>query len=127
MADEKFDKIRLALMQDFLPIALATLSRVRKGGVSSVIEVINESTDPLDDLRKEGDISAKNFREKLDDFSPGLGNPVVSVDVDIKEQSTSDQIEDKQELLQVLNRIESRLNQLDHFLEENTVESSCNS
>ncbi|WP_320673751.1 hypothetical protein [Prochlorococcus sp. MIT 1341] len=128
MADEKIDRIRLAFMQDVLPVGLAMFERVRQGGVKRVLEVINESKAPLDDLKKEGESAAKDLREKLDSVSPGLGNPVMSVNVGVEDSiATSNGIADEEELVKLLSRIESRLEELENHLADNTFESSINS
>ena len=124
MADEKLDRIRLAFMQDILPVGLAILDRARKGGIGSVLKVINESTDPLGDLRKEGDSAAQDFREKLDNVSPGLGNPVMEVKVSVKTEKDTDNtvLLDDSSLVPILLRIEDRLDQLRLFLKDNQIE-----
>jgi hypothetical protein len=39
------------------------------------------SADPLGQLRQEGEPAASQVRENLDRFQPGLGNPVMKVEV----------------------------------------------
>ena len=46
-----------------------------------LVETFTSSTDPLQELRSEGEPYAKSVRERLDKMSPGLGNQVVSVKV----------------------------------------------
>ena len=93
MADESFENIRLSLMQDFLPVGLAMFKRVREGGAPKVAEAFQDSKDPLQELREEGEPAAKSLRESLDKLMPGLGNPVVSVKVDVENPvSPSDEL-----------------------------------
>ena len=128
MADNRpLDAFRLTLMQDVLPVGLAMVDRVRKGGAAKVVEGFTTSSDPLADLREEGSPAAKAVRDRLDQVSPGLGNPVIQVDVDVDpvpvpgpgdamvdpSTTTSDT---EASLAVVLARIESRLDQLQQHL-----------
>jgi hypothetical protein len=82
MAAEPFDALRLTLMQDVLPVGFAVVERARRGGPRQVLAAFDGSgDDPLGTLRKEGEPAASEFRESLDRIRPGLGNPVVRVDV----------------------------------------------
>ena len=118
MPDERFDSFRLVVMQDVLPVGLALLERARVGGAAKLVEAFTDSVDPLEDLRTEGEDSAKSIRQKLDAVSPGLGNPVISVKVEVDEQKPAcGTKEDMDELINVLTRIESRLDILETYLE----------
>jgi hypothetical protein len=82
MAADPLDAFRLALMQDVLPVGLAVAERVRRGGPAEVLAAFDgTSADPLGRLRQEGEPAASQVRENLDRFQPGLGNPVVKVEV----------------------------------------------
>lgn len=82
MAADPLDSLRLTLMQDMLPMGLAAVDRVRKGGPQELIAAFDgSSTDPLAQLRQEGEQAASQVREQLDRVSPGLGNPVMKVSV----------------------------------------------
>jgi hypothetical protein len=82
MAADPLDALRLALMQDVLPVGLAVVERVRKGGPAEVLAAFDGSrADPLGQLREEGEPAASQVRESLDRFQPGLGNPVMKVEV----------------------------------------------
>ncbi len=116
MAADPLDSLRLALMQDVLPLGLAVVERVRKGGPAEVLAAFDgTSADPLGQLRQEGEPAASQVRENLDRFQPGLGNPVMKVevrDVDAEEApatpSPADPA-DPAELMAALGRIEERL------------------
>ena len=128
MADDPLDNLRLSLMQDLLPVGLAMVERVREGGPSKVVEAFTTSSDPLQELRKEGEVAAKSVREHLDQVSPGLGNPVIPVTVDIDEQKTTNIAEscDEEELGKALERIEDRLAVLAvHLEDESRINSSA--
>ena len=122
MAEQNpFEAFRLTLMQDVLPVGLAMADRVRQGGAAKVVESFTGSADPFSDLRDEGQASARVVRERLDQVSPGLGNPVIEVTVDVDpEPAQSPQVpttsDDGESLHQVLARIESRLDQLQQSL-----------
>ena len=148
MADDLFDSLRLSLMQEVLPVGLAVVERARQGGARKVAEAFTESADPLEGLRQEGEEAAQSVREKLDQVSPGLGNPVMSVkvDVDVDDSVSVDPVpvdsvvdvdpldpgegdsmnpgepRTEQELLVVLERIEARLDALQSHLSDATAE-----
>ena len=121
MADSRpFDAMRLALMQDVLPVGLALLDRARRGGPGRVAESFTTSPEPFSDLRSEGEPAARELRERLDQVSPGLGNPVMEVAVEVEEtieETVEPELpvsaEDERLALQeALTRIEHRLVQL---------------
>ncbi len=122
MAEQSpFEALRLTLMQDVLPVGLAMADRVRQGGAAKVVESFTGSDDPLADLREEGEASAKVVRERLDQVSPGLGNPVIEVSVAVQPEPVPSQpvattSDEGESLQQVLARIESRLDQLQQHL-----------
>jgi hypothetical protein len=80
MADP-LDSLRLALMQEVLPVGMAVVERARKGGPREVVEAFTASPDPLAQLKQEGDPAARAVRQSLDQIQPGLGNPVMKVEV----------------------------------------------
>ena len=82
MAADPLDALRLALMQDVLPVGLAVVERARKGGPREVLAAFDgSSADPLGQLRQEGEPVASQLRDNLDRLQPGLGNPVMKVEV----------------------------------------------
>ena len=117
---QPLDELRLALMQDVLPMGLAFVDRVRSEGPARVVESLSQGGDPLADLRKEGEPAARVLRERLDQISPGLGNPVMPVQVQVDEpaeaQESPSLLDDPQELQEVLVRIENRLQRLDALI-----------
>jgi hypothetical protein len=127
MAADPFDALRLTLMQDVLPVGLAVAERVRKGGAKEVLAAFDgSSADPLGRLREEGEPAARTVRDNLDRVQPGLGNPVLKVDVrDVPADATpstevsveSPTPETPQELQEALQRISDRLHQLERRLE----------
>ncbi|MEN9767679.1 hypothetical protein [Vulcanococcus sp.] len=81
MGADPLDSLRLALMQDVLPVGMAVVERARRGGARDVADVFSQGADPLGQLREEGEDAARQVRERLDRIQPGLGNPVMKVDV----------------------------------------------
>ena len=122
MAADPLDALRLTLMQDVLPVGLAVVERVRKGGARQVMAAFDgSSADPLGQLREEGEPAASRMRAQLDQVSPGLGNPVMKVEVrDVADASAADgaggEPGDPLELQQRLAAIASRLRQLEQAL-----------
>ena len=127
MAENPIDSVRLSLMQDVLPVGIAMVERVRKGGTNKLAEAFASSDEPFQALRLEGEPAAKTLRERLDQFSPGLGNPVVSVKVDV--DSTTNEIDEplnqeplnqeplnQEPLNECLNRIQSGVEELESLL-----------
>tara|TARA_Y100001970_G_scaffold46832_1_gene59072 strand:- start:368 stop:748 length:381 start_codon:yes stop_codon:yes gene_type:complete len=125
MADEKFERIRFAFMQDFLPVGLAMMNRVKTGGTTKIVEVFQDSENPLDELREEGEPAAKDLRDRLDKVSPGLGNPVVPVSVSVEtevEDIDPDGLDEVENLNRVLTRIEKRLDLLEANLSNQSLD-----
>ena len=123
MATDPFDALRLTLMQDVLPVGLAVAERARKGGAREVMAAFDgSSADPLGQLREEGEPSASQVRESLDRLSPGLGNPVMKVEVrDVPSEpahaeSPAADPADERELSEALARIAQRLEALEQAL-----------
>ena len=125
MADDSFDSLRLSLMQDALPVGLAMVDRVRRGGARKLVEAFTGSSDPLQELRVEGEAAARSVRDRLDQVSPGLGNPVMAVNVAVDDVVVnSPDPQDQQILLEVLARIEGRLDALQLHLQKDVGEKS---
>ena len=81
MATDPLEALRLSLMQDVLPVGMAVVERARRGGPREVVEAFTEASDPLGRLRQEGEPAARELRDSLDRLQPGLGNPVMKVQV----------------------------------------------
>ena len=81
MATDPLEALRLSLMQDVLPVGMAVVERARRGGPREVVEAFTEAADPLGRLRQEGEPAARDLRDSLDRLQPGLGNPVMKVQV----------------------------------------------
>ena len=122
MADSQpLDSLRLALMQEVLPMGLAFVDRVRTDGPAKAVESVASGDDPLGDLRQQGEAAAREVRERLDQISPGLGNPVMSVQVEVDEPVEAlDRLDsdhgDSSQLQDVLARIDGHLQRLDALM-----------
>ena len=122
MADRQpLDSLRLALMQEVLPMGLAFVDRVRTDGPAKAVESVARGDDPLGDLREQGEVAAREVRERLDQISPGLGNPVMSVQVEVDEpaapqDSLDSDHSDSSQLQDVMTRIDGRLQRLDALM-----------
>ncbi len=122
MADSQpLDSLRLALMQEVLPMGLAFVDRVRTDGPAKAVQSVASGDDPLGDLREQGEAAAREVRERLDQISPGLGNPVMSVQVEVDEPVEAlDRLDsdhgDSSQLQDVLARIDGRLQRLDALM-----------
>jgi hypothetical protein len=125
MAADPLDALRLTLMQDVLPVGLAVAERARRGGPREVLAAFDGSSpDPLGRLRQEGEPAASQLREGLDRLQPGLGNPVLKVDVQdegtvppgVDAATQEPEAEDPAELQAALARIAARLDQLERHL-----------
>ena len=118
MAEDFVQNFRLSLMQNVLPVGIAIVERVRKQGANGVVEAFTMSPNPINELRVEGEPLAKSLREKLDEVSPGLGNPVVSVDVSIEDHHFENgKGENFHSLLIILDSIETKVDLLNEHLE----------
>ena len=121
MAADPLDSLRLSLMQDVLPVGMGIVERARRGGVRDLVAVLSESNDPLAQLRQEGDAAARDVRNNLDRVQPGLGNPVMPVEVrpaPVDGGVIPEGPEAIDDLQDTLRRIQSRLLLLDQRLAE---------
>ncbi len=103
------------------------VERVKEGGASKVVEAFTSARDPLQELRKEGEVAAKSVRERLDQVSPGLGNPVIPVKVAVNSKENGREAFHDEELGKVLVRIEERLSTLAVYLEDESQEIASSS
>jgi hypothetical protein len=122
MAADPLDSLRLALMQEVLPVGMAVVERARRGGAKDVVEAFTTTADPLGQLKQEGDAAARSVRDGLDRLQPGLGNPVMKVSVETVPDAPADAASpelgasDHSELQRTLGRIAERLVVLDQRL-----------
>ena len=115
MAKDQLRDFHLFAMQSALPFGMGIINKARTGGLQKIITVI-KSKDPFTEFQVEGETSAKRVRDKIDKWIPGLGYPVVSVDVTVEENQTDYENSDEDSLVVTLNRIDSQLDQLRDYL-----------
>ena len=75
-----------------------------------------KSKDPVSEFQVDGETSAKTVRDKIDQLIPGLGHPVVSVDVTVEEKNPDYDSNDEDSLASNLKRIDDQLNQLRRYI-----------
>ena len=120
MAKDQLRDFHLFAMESVLPFGMGIIKNAKTGGVQKIMDVF-KSEDPFSDLQVEGETSAKKMRDKIDQLIPGLGHPVVSVDVTVEENYPAYEINDQNKLVATLNRIDTELNQLRRIISNDSL------
>ena len=115
MAKDQLRDLHLFAMESALPFGMGIINNARTGGLQKIMNVF-QSKDPFSEFQVDGETSAKAVRDKIDQLIPGLGHPVVSVDVTIEENQTDYEINDEDSLVSTLQRIDKQLDELSHYL-----------
>ena len=115
MAKDQLRDLHLFAMESALPFGLGVINNARTGGFKKIMNII-KSKDSFSSFQVDGEMSAKIVRDKIDQLVPGLGHPVVSVDVTVEENYPDYEINDRDSLVATLNRIDSQLDQLRHYI-----------
>ena len=115
MAKDQLRDFHLFAMESALPFGMGIIHNVKAGGVQQIMNVL-KSKDPFSEFQVDGENSAKVVRDKIDQLIPGLGHPVLSVDVTVEENYPEYEIKDRDSLVSTLNRIDSNLDELSHYL-----------
>ena len=115
MANDQLKDLHLFAMESVLPLGLGIISNARIGGLPKIMNVF-KSNDPLSEFQVDGETSAKKVRDKIDQLIPGLGHPVIAVDVTVEEKYPDNEINDKDSLVSTLKRIDNRLDKLRYYL-----------
>ena len=115
MAKDKLRDLHLFSIESALPFSMGIIDNAKTGGLKKILDVFG-SKDPFSEFQVDGQTSAKKVRDKIDQLIPGLGHPVVSVDVTVDENYPNDETNDQESLVSTLNRIDSQLDQLRHYL-----------
>ena len=121
MAKDQLRDFHLFAMESALPVGMGIINHARTGGLPKIMNVI-KSKDPFTEFQVDGETSAKRVRDKIDQLIPGLGYPVVSVDVTVEENYSDDQNNDRDSLVATLDRIDSQLDQLRHYLNNDSID-----
>tara|TARA_Y100001968_G_scaffold263452_1_gene252056 strand:+ start:167 stop:541 length:375 start_codon:yes stop_codon:yes gene_type:complete len=115
MAKDQLRDFHLFAMESALPFGMGIINKAKTGGLKKIIDVFRLK-DPFSAFQDEGANSAKIVRDKIDQLIPGLGHPVVSVDVSVEDNYADSEINDQDSLVSTLNRIDGQLDQLRHYL-----------
>ena len=115
MARDKLRAWHLFAIESALPFGMGIINNAKSGGLPKIIDVL-QSKDPISEFQVEGETTAKRVRDKIDQFVPGLGHPVVSVDVTVEENSSVYEANDDDSLVSTLHRIDHRLDQLRRYI-----------
>ncbi len=125
MAKDQLRDFHLFAMESALPFGMGIMNNAKTGGLKKIINVL-KSKDPFSEFQVDGEPSAKRVRDKIDQLIPGLGNPVLSVDVNVEENYPDYEINDQDSLVSTLNRIDSHLHQLSHYLDNDSIDIDDN-
>ena len=119
MAKDQIRDLHLFAMESALPFGMGIINNAKTGGFQKIIDVL-KSKDPYSEFQIDGKTSAKTVRDKIDKLIPGLGYPVVSVEVTVEENDPDYESNDQDSLVSTLNRIDSELDKLRHCLNYGT-------
>ncbi len=120
MAKDQLRDFHLFAMESALPFGMGIINNAKSGGFQKIMDVF-KSKDPFKEFQVNGETSAKTFRDKIDQLIPGLGYPVVSVDVTVEENYPNYESNDKDSLVATLNRIDGELEQLRRFISDDSL------
>ena len=115
MAKDQLRDLHLFAMESALPFGMGIVNNAKNGGFQKIMDVL-KSKDPFLEFQVDGKTSAKTVRDKIDQLIPGLGYPVVSVDVTVEENSPDHESNDQDSLVSTLNRIDNELDLLRHYI-----------
>ncbi len=120
MAKDKLKDFHLFGMESALPFGMGIIKNAKTGGLKKIMDVI-KSKDPISAFQVDGETSAKKVRDKIDQLIPGLGYPVVSVDVTVEENYPDHERNDQDSLVSTLNRIDIDLNHLRRMISNGSL------
>ena len=120
MAKDQIRDLHLFAMESALPFGMGIINNAKTGGFQKIMDVC-KSKDPFSEFQVDGKTSAKTVRDKIDQLIPGLGYPVVSVDVTVEENYPDYKSNDQDSLVSTLNRIDTELSQLRRFFIDNSL------
>ncbi len=113
MAKDQLRDLHLFVMDSALPFGMGIINNAKGGGLKKIIDVLS-SKKSFAELQVDGASSAKKLRDKIDQLIPGLGYPVVSVDVTIEENYPEYGNNNEDSLISILNKIDDQLDDLKH-------------
>ena len=123
MAKDQLRDLHLFAMESFLPFGMGIINNAKSGGLKKIMDVLG-SKDPYSEFQVDGEISAKIVRDKIEEVIPGLGHPVVSVEVTVEDNYSNSEINDQDSLVSTLKRIDNQLDQLSQYFSNvsNTID-----
>ena len=130
MANGPLQNLQLQMLNDVLPVGLGAVARLRSARTGDLLNDLLSGQDGVANLRQDGEDDARQLRDLLDQLAPGLGNPVVEVDVEVEESRSSQpsgQEEDLQELQERLGLMTERMAQLKTALAANKASNKTES
>ena len=120
MAKDQLRDFHLFAMESALPFGMGIVENAKTGGFQKIKDVF-KSKDPFSEFQVDGETSAKIVRDKIDQLIPGLGYPVVSVDVTVEENYPDYESNDQDSLVSTLNRIDTELDQLRRYISDDSL------
>ena len=120
MAKDQLRDFHLFAMESALPFGMGIINNAKSGGFQKIMDVF-KTKDPFSEFQVDGETSAKIVRDKIDQLIPGLGYPVVSVDVTVEENYPHYESNDQDSLVSTLNRIDTELNQLRRVISDDSL------
>jgi len=120
MAKDQLRHFHLFAMESALPFGMGIINNAKTGGLQKIMDVF-KSKDPFSEFQVDGETSAKILRDKIDQLIPGLGYPVVSVDVTVEDNYPDYKSNDHNSLVSTLNRVDSQLDQLRRLISNDSL------
>ncbi len=120
MAKDQLRDFHLFAMESALPFGIGIIKNAKTGGFQKIMHIF-KSKEPFSEFIVDGEASAKTLRDKIDQLIPGLGYPVVSVDVTVEENDHDYEGSDQDSLVSTLNRIDSQLSRLRHLISNDSL------
>jgi len=120
MAKDQLRDFHLFAMESALPFGMGIINNAKSGGFQKIMDVF-KTKDPFSEFQVDGETSAKTVRDKIDQLIPGLGYPVVSVDVTVEENYPDYEMNDQDSLVSTLNRIDSDLDHLRRMVSNDSL------
>ena len=120
MAKDQLRDFHLFVVDSVLPFGMGIMKNAKTGGLHKIMDIF-KSKDPFSEFKVDGETSAKTVRDKIDQLIPGLGYPVVSVDVTVEENYPDYESNDNNSLVSTLNRIDSDLDQLRRMISNDSL------
>ncbi|WP_269609253.1 hypothetical protein [Prochlorococcus marinus] len=115
MAKDHLRDLHLFAMESALPFGMGIVNNAKAGGLQKIMDIL-KSKDPFSEFQVDGETSAKKVRDKIDQIIPGLGHPVVSVEVTVENSYPDYESNDNNSLVSTLHRIDSQLDELRQYL-----------